>query len=1112
MTVISEGLFYLTQLSTGSLIAAIFSITFALFFIIGRNRSKATKNMGIAFALLALFHFALFAAFSLYHPYAAYHRCITVISVMFTQIHIILFVIQYPDNRNLTVSNYIRISLYIISFVISLFYIFQSFHSPKAFTFDGHFWDIDNKTSNFAAAMTIMFLSLLSIFIVIWRFIQLKNRELFSMLLVTIPFIVGMIIPAILNLLNRQGIVSREFFQATLNTSHIFGFFIMSMVHLNTTRDRFTFMGKIVGVTFVTFLTIFLIISRLYIHNIDTEFHLKKTNDFILGTSGKVSEPSYSYVLSYSAKDNRIIGMFKNPAIPSIPEIRLNEFRKTYILESIKAIPESDFNFQLNKLLQEIKDDITFSGYYILLTELIRHHPDMSEVKIKKIVGTISDIRYNIRFHNKNISKLPVENFDTLLYSYLENTTESFSPFKTAIMKLPAQLKNDPLQYKDTVISIISPMNDTGSTFFRENDNNQRFISFIHRDEKTGFISEAGFSYIEYREYIHSPTSRLLFLVSGIMLFMLIGYPWLYFGTLYIPLTSLLNGVEEVKSGNLNVHLDIKSEDEIGLLTDRFNLMVDRLISDRESIFQSEKKYRELTDLLPDIIYETDIDLKITYMNNSGFILTEYNENDIKNGLSLCSMLKENDSDIFKKFTLSTDDRENDTVLNKTHYVIRKSGNKFLGDNSAVKIFRNGKVAGIRGIIRDITEKKMNEEALIQMQKMDSIGSLAGGIAHDFNNILGGITGPLSLIKFSINKKNKIEPEEFEMLLATMESSSSRAVNMVRQLLSLSHKSPSVFEPVDIADSVKNVYKICSTTFDKSIEFVLNLSDEPVMTEGDTTQIEQSILNICINANHAMTIMREENEKPGGKLTISISKIKGDHSFKITHPSATEDYYWHITITDTGVGMEQETVSRIFLPFFTTKDKTKGTGLGLSMVYSIIRNHKGFIDVYSTKGVGSIFNIYLPVLDSCKSPQEISENKIYQGKGTILVIDDEEIIRKTARLILEKCGYKVITISESKDALNLISTSCDSIDLVLIDLIMPGISGDQLLSDIKNLCSDNVKILLASGLTDDSRIGKAIEKTGCSFIQKPYTMEKLSKTIYEMLNKNKDYESEKSHL
>jgi hypothetical protein len=405
--------------------------------------------MGIAFALLSIFHFALFAAFSLYHPYAAYHRCITVISVMFTQIHIILFVIQYPDNRNLTASNYIRISLYIISFVISLFYIIQSFHSTKAFTFDGHFWDIDNKTSNFAAALTIMFLSLFSIFIVIWRFIQLKNRELFSMLLVTIPFIVGMIIPAILNLLNRQGLVSREFFQVTLNTSHIFGFFIMSMVHLNTTRDRFTFMGKIVGVTFVTFLTIFLIISRLYIHNIDTEFHLKKTNDFILGISGKVSEPGYSYVLSYSAKNNRIIEIYKKPAIVSIPEVKLDEFRKTYILESIKDIPESDFRFQISELLQEIKDDITFSGYYILLTELIRHHPDMSEVKIKKIVRTISDIRYNIRFHNKNISKFPVENFDTLLYSYLENTPESFSPFKTAIMKLPAQLKNDPLQYKE---------------------------------------------------------------------------------------------------------------------------------------------------------------------------------------------------------------------------------------------------------------------------------------------------------------------------------------------------------------------------------------------------------------------------------------------------------------------------------------------------------------------------------------------------------------------------------------------------------------------------------------------------------------------------------------
>jgi len=1099
MTGNSEGIFYLTQFSAGSLIAAIFSITFALFFIIGRNRSKATKNMGIAFALLSLFHFALFAAFSLYNPYAAYHRCITVASVMFTQIHIILFVIQYPDNRNLSVSKYIRVSLYIISFIISLFYIIQSFKSPKAFTFDGHFWDIDNKTSNFAAALTIMFLSLLSIFIVIWRLFQLKKRELFSMLLVTIPFIIGMIIPAILNLLNRQGFISREILQVTLNTSHIFGFFIMSMVHLNTTRDRFTFMGKIVGVTFVTFLTIFLVISRLYIDNIDTEFHLEKNNDFVQGISGKVIDPGYSYVLSYSSRDNRIIEIFKNPDIASIPEVNHNELRKIYILELIKAIPESDFNYSINQLIKETNGDTAFSGYNILLDDLTRYPSKNNEVKLDSLIKKISDIRYSIQFHNRNIMKIPVQNFNKLLDNYLEDTPDYFIPFRTAILKLPAHLKNNPAQYKDTVLSIVSPMYDIDSTIFREFENGKRFISFIHFDEKTEYISEAGFSYIEYRKFIHGPTSRLIFLVSGIMLFMLIGYPWLYYGTLYVPLKSLLDGVEEVKSGNLNVHLEIKSEDEIGLLTDRFNLMVDRLISDREAIFQSEKKYRELTDLLPDIIYETDNDLNISYMNNSGFILTEYNENDIKNGLSLNNLLRENDRGIFKNF-ISADDSKSEKVLNTTHYVLRKSGNKFLGDNSVVKIFRNGNVAGIRGIIRDITEKKMNEEALIQMQKMDSIGSLAGGIAHDFNNILGGIMGPLSLIRFSINK-NKFDPEEFEILLATMESSSSRAVNMVRQLLSLSHKSPSIYEPVDISVSVKNVYKICSTTFDKSIELVLNLPDEPVMTEGDATQIEQSILNICINASHAMTIMREENEKPGGKLTISISKIKGDYAFKITHPSCTADFYWHISISDTGVGMDQETVSKIFLPFFTTKDKTKGTGLGLSMVYSIIRNHKGFIDVYSTRGVGSIFNIYLPLLNSCKVSEELNEKGIYHGTGNILVIDDEEIIRKTARLILEKCGYRVITASESKEALSLISDSCDSVDLVLIDLIMPGISGDQLLSDIKKLCSENVQILLASGLTDDSRISKAIEKTGCSFIQKPYTMENLSKTVYEMLNK-----------
>jgi len=986
MKEIDVGTFYLTQFSTGSLILAIFSLTFALFFLIGKNRSKATKNMGIAFTLLSFFHLAYFTGFSIYHPYAAYHRWFTVICVMFTQIHIILFLVEYPDNRNKKLSHYIKIIMYIIAATMAVYYIFSTVNSPRIFRFDGHFWDIDNKTAGIVSGSAILMNSLLSVLIVIWRVIQLKKRERFWLLLVTIPFLIGMIIPAVLNILLRQGMVDRELFQTTLNASHLFGFFTMSLAHLNTTKDRFTFMGRIVGVTIVTFLAIFLIISRLYIRNIDHEYDNMRNHEMQLGLAGITGYPAYLYAIGI---DNK----------------------------KIELIYTADEKFVLPSMnITEVNDVSSF----------------------------------------KNIKKI----------SDIKGKTELFSR--------------------------------SGNRLYRENSKKFRFISYILKEQTTGIIYEAGFSYVKYRYYIHESVFQMVILILGVMLFMIIGYPWLYFGTLYIPLNALLKGVEEVKSGNLNFRLEVRSEDEIGLLTDRFNLMINRLVADREMITRSERKYRELTDLLPDIIYETDTDLNVSYLNKSGFILTGYTGEDLIAGLSMSSLL---DGDELKQLqNFIREPYKSGNIFNRNQSVRRKNGKKFIGDNSAVIIYTDNRITGIRGIIRDITDRKTAEDALIQMQKMDTIGALVGGIAHDFNNILGGITGPLSLIKHSVKDDEDINKEELDLMLSTMENSSFRAIDMVKQLLSLAHKSPSIFMPVDLNASIQNVYKICSSTFEKSIELAMDIPEMPSMTEGDPTQIEQAILNICINASHAMTVMRNDN-KSGGKLLTTLSMIRSDHAFRITHPAGTDNYYWNLKISDTGIGMEPETVSKIFIPFFTTKESGKGTGLGLSMVYSIIRNHRGFIDVYSSPGMGTIFNIYLPVLNSFELSVQESDADIPRGSGTILVIDDEEMIRRSAKLILEKSGYDVITASDGIEAVNILSDKNVQIDLVIVDLLMPVTSGDQILREITRIYPDNIKLLLASGLTEDQRINDAIRETGCGFIQKPYTMEKLSKVVFELLHK-----------
>ncbi|HOS97437.1 MAG TPA: PAS domain-containing protein, partial [Deltaproteobacteria bacterium] len=318
-------------------------------------------------------------------------------------------------------------------------------------------------------------------------------------------------------------------------------------------------------------------------------------------------------------------------------------------------------------------------------------------------------------------------------------------------------------------------------------------------------------------------------------------------------------------------------------------------------------------------------------------------------------------------------------------------------------------VQGVVIRVDNITEMEKKEQQLRQAQKMETIGTLAGGLAHDFNNILGGITGSLSLIKFKLTQDHAMDRDFMLKYLGIMEEAGKRAADLVAQLLSISRKQELHFESVDLNSTIDHVMQICSNSFDKSIDLDVRHSAAKALVSASPTQMEQVLLNLCVNAAHAMTTMRGEDEHQGGRLTVSLRKIYGDAAFRATHPEAGEIQYWVLSVQDTGVGMETKTVAKIFDPFFTTKDKDKGTGLGLAMVYNIVRQHSGFIDVYSEPGVGSTFNVYLPVFEEeATAAGTDPDQEIPRGEGLILVADDEDMIRETARAILEECGYSVV--------------------------------------------------------------------------------------------------------
>lgn len=404
-------------------------------------------------------------------------------------------------------------------------------------------------------------------------------------------------------------------------------------------------------------------------------------------------------------------------------------------------------------------------------------------------------------------------------------------------------------------------------------------------------------------------------------------------------------------------------------------------------------------------------------------------------------------------------------------------------------------------MLSDLERDKL-ESQLIQSQKMETIGILAGGLAHDFNNLLSGIVGTLSMLKYNYKELNKKDIFDY---LEIMEEASDRATNMIQQLFAITRKDELSFAPVDLNLTIKHIIKISKNTFDKSVEIKPTYYKSPAVVNADTIRLEQVLLNLCVNAYHAMTSMKDENAKQGGTLSIDMNKFHADHYFCSSHPDAVEGDYYVMSVRDNGVGIDKEIIDKIFEPFFTTKNNhnLKGTGLGLTMVYNIIYEHKGFIKVYSEVNIGSVFQIYLPVLNQNQiQAKSIDKKEFRKGTGLILVVDDEALIRQLAREMLEKCGYDVILASNGEEGVTIFKNRYKDISAVLLDMAMPKKSGKDAYFEMKQI-DKNLKVLLASGYKHDSRAEEILQSGVQGFIQKPFTMLKLAEEMHRVINSEK---------
>lgn len=418
----------------------------------------------------------------------------------------------------------------------------------------------------------------------------------------------------------------------------------------------------------------------------------------------------------------------------------------------------------------------------------------------------------------------------------------------------------------------------------------------------------------------------------------------------------------------------------------------------------------------------------------------------------------------------------------------------------SIDVKGNDELSDIAIHINDMTKAILKwEQNLIHTQKAKMLGTLAGGLAHDFNNVLCGILGAASVLQIQINK-NKLSKEQIVKRLSDITDLSNRAADIVKRLFAISRKDEVYMTPVDLDMIVKDAMKICENTFDKSIELKYVPAGEKSLIKADAVQIEQVLLNLCINGYHAMTIMRGEHEKQGGELVIFLNSVNADRHFCQTHPEAEEDVHYHaISIYDTGVGMDSNTIAKIFDPFFTMKGKDAGTGLGLAMVYNIIHQYKGFIDVYSEVRKGTTFNVYLPAFEESIIEDEMDKAEDMQrGKGLILVVEDESVIRSTVMAILEECGYNVIPACDGNEAIEIFKQRHNEIKAVLLDLQIPKMSGKEVFIEMKKINND-AKVIITTGSKRNGRVDALLDLGANGFIQKPYTAAEIANTLNDIL-------------
>ncbi len=511
---------------------------------------------------------------------------------------------------------------------------------------------------------------------------------------------------------------------------------------------------------------------------------------------------------------------------------------------------------------------------------------------------------------------------------------------------------------------------------------------------------------------------------------------------------------------------------------------------------ESEKKYRTLTENINVGIYRNTSGQEGKFIEANPAIIKMFGYKNKKEFLKLnVSELYQNPEDR-KKFSKNMS--RHGFAINEEIKLKRKDGTLLIASVSAVAVKdEKGEVKYFDGIIEDITQRKQLEKdkekvqsLLFETQKMEAIRRLAGGVAHEFNNLLTGIMGFSDLLLYQIGNQPSLRKD-----IESIKKAAKKAASLSTQLLTFSLRYEVQMKVLDINNTISSIHRMVQNLLGENIKLIVLLDPALEKVNADSGLINQIIINLVTNAQDAMP--------EGGKLTISTENIILNEDECKSIPYSHPGKFVCLTLTDTGVGMDQDGIHRMFEPFFGTKEIGKGTGLGLSVVYGIVKQHEGWINVESKPGHGSTLKIYFPV--TSEKPEEETRKTIkkeqFDGCGRrILVVEDEEIVRELASRVFRENGYIVLEASNSQEALAIFNKEKGEFHLVFSDVVMPGENGIQLVDKLLSQ-KPELKVLFSSGYADDKSQRAIIIEKGFQFLQKPYTPDELLQNVEQIIEK-----------